>query len=335
MSLNRHQELINWYHSLYDNDLLPVLISGDASNRKYYRVKEGILMDSDPLTEKNEQFFNYSNSFLQNGLRTPRVLHFQKNKGFFLVEDFGDNTFSKILANIKQETTYSDEKKAEHQQALYLQAVKLLPLFSTLAKDSFELFDKAFILRELDICYQWCFLNALKLILTDEEKNMLNKQFNYLADTINNYPKIVMHRDYHSRNIMVLNDNLELGLVDFQDAVYGPLGYDLASLLFDCYQTLQVLEINFLTDRAFEFYQNQLDLNCNINDFKTMVEYNAIQRLIKCLGIFNRLSLRDGKNSYLKDLPTVCHHLDLLLKGKSELLPLYEFLKIKIFNYYL
>ncbi len=289
----RLQALTKWYQSICHATTEPMLISGDASFRKFYRVPEGILMDAPPQTEKNQLFCELSALLNQAQIHAPKVYAHDFTNGFLLVEDLGDNTLAKV-------------RTPTNKIALYQAAIDVLPQFAKVDATNLEPFDEAFITRENDICHQWCFQARYHYQFTAHQLQVLQDAEKILIANDLAQPQIAVHRDYHSRNIMMLqhDDQNEIAVVDFQDMVRGPLTYDLVSLLRDCYYQFTNDELEQLLQYAYPLYHTEIDYQL----FRQYFDLTGLQRHYKCLGIFNRLSLRDGKHGYLKDLPLVKHY---------------------------
>lgn len=321
----RTNELFAWYQKKQNQTDTPKVISGDASARKYYRTKFGILVDSPTDSQKNKEFANYSPLLRSVDLLAPQIYQEDLTQGFFLVEDFGDETFSKGLEAIDNDLSLSATKKNVAIKELYEKAIAQLPKFYAIRKDELQFLDYAFLRKEFVIFTKWCLADALKVndnnLETPEQCAIkpLKVFLAYLEQFLPAAPRVAMHRDYHSRNIMILNTQ-KLALVDYQDLCNGFLGYDLASLLYDCYRKITPTLREELIAKAYDEYINAKDFSdITFEDFKKLVTFWAIQRLVKCLGIFYRLSIRDNKHQYLKSIPTVCEYLKDLLPKVAEL----------------
>jgi len=150
--------------------------------------------------------------------------------------------------------------------------------------------------------------SRLSVTLDENEKRILDEAYDYIITTIESIPYAAMHRDYHSRNLMLSSD--ELAVIDFQDMVKGPVTYDLASIVYDCYINLDKSLCDSLLSLGYDNFKalGYLWDNLSLDDFKKYVSITSLQRHIKVLGIFCRLSIRDGKDGYLKDLPRVINY---------------------------
>ncbi|WP_240503650.1 MULTISPECIES: aminoglycoside phosphotransferase family protein [Pseudoalteromonas] len=272
-------------------------ITSDASFRCYHRVVSAqhsyILMDSDPDKLDNRPFVELNRCFTQAGLKVPNILHIDMDSGLMLLEDLG----SKHLADRLDDQTRMQD---------YQEIIALLPrIASTPASDFMKPYDGQFINMELDIFWQWLIGDWLKL----DERNLpvtqwttLKKQ---LIDAMLAQPQVTMHRDFHSRNIM--NVSGEWALIDYQDAVQGPVTYDAVSLLRDCYFKLPQAEFNMLQSASFaKLDEANLLPHMTFEQYQRYFDMTGIQRHLKAAGIFCRLLLRDGKAGYLQNiLPTL------------------------------
>ncbi len=298
--------------------LLP--LNGDASFRRYYRASDGtIAVDAPPETQKNAEFVAIDQKLWEAGIRVPKILKADVENGYLLLEDLGDVLFS-------------EASKGENQPRFYHEAAALLPKLAAADTRDLPCFDRGFILQELGIFTEWMGGKHLKLDLSSAQQEMLTGCFEFLVRACLSQPQIAMHRDFHSRNLMVTDG--ELAVIDFQDMVKGPLTYDAASLIYDCYINLPESLCLELKQELYQSYQKLLGADVmlahGIKDFAAFDYYltlTSLQRHVKVLGIFIRLWLRDGKNGYLKDLPRVLAYAVKECDAAPELTPLKEFLQ--------
>ncbi len=265
-------------------------LGGDASFRRYFRFNNIIAVDSPPQTQKNQEFVAIDEALIKAGIRAPKILACDLNEGFLIEEDLGSTTFAEVAAG-------------DSRRAWYIKAVSLL---TKIAGVDIKLppFDDAFIKMEFGIFLEWLLDKALHLSLSKGEKSMLDDTLHALTLCCRAQPQVAMHRDFHSRNLMVAGN--DLAVIDFQDMVKGPITYDAASLICDCYVDLGEDLRDELTAASFDAFKNcSLIKNWTFDDFKIAFNMTSLQRHLKVLGIFNRLNLRDGKSGYLKDLPLV------------------------------
>lgn len=281
---------------ILDDKIVLLSLNGDASFRRYFRVqnKNLIAVDAPPETQKNREFITIDTALSKAGITVPKIISYDLDRGFMLLSDLGDRTFAKASA-------------AGDKLNFYKNAVSLLPLIASLNLE-LPLFDRKFIKFELSLFDTWMLGKALNVRLSEKEQNELYECYDFLADVCLSEEQCAMHRDFHSRNLMVCeDDNTEkLAVIDFQDMVRGPVLYDLASLLFDCYVVLEKELLTQLKYYAYDSFRQKGYLkDKSYDDFCYELTLTSLQRHVKVLGIFCRLSIRDGKNAYLKDLPRV------------------------------
>lgn len=283
------------------------LLAGDASFRRYFRVffenQSYVLMDAPPEKEAIKPFLDVTDIMTNLGITVPYVHAFDQTQGFILLEDLGDE----LLLNV---VTMNNANALYHQAIDILINLQRYPI-STSSRPEFS---SQVMQEELNLFPTWFLTSFCKLTLDHFEKQMLVNTFKGLISEINALPQALIHRDYHSRNILVLPNNT-LGVIDYQDAMIGPMTYDLVSLLKDCYIEWPYLMVEpwkrYYYDRC--AYQHKL----SYEQFSRAVDVCGIQRHLKVLGIFCRLHLRDNKSNYLNDLPLTLNYL-------STTLPLYE-----------
>jgi aminoglycoside/choline kinase family phosphotransferase len=291
--------LRQWTHSQLDwpvTDLAPA--SSDASFRRYFRVSHGdnsyILMDAPTEQEDCRPFINVSQLFLQLGLHVPEVLASDLQQGFLLLSDLGSRCYLEELDDTSVDRLYGDAMGA------------LLALQSCVTPDcGLPDYDRDLLLAEMGLFRDWLLGKHLGIELDDVQSATLEDCFNRLADSALEQPQVCVHRDYHSRNLMIC-DNHNPGILDFQDAVIGPVTYDLVSLLRDCY-------ISWPRDRVEGWVAGYYELALqsgifrkeqgNEADFLRWFDWMGVQRHLKAAGIFARLNHRDGKPGYLADIP--------------------------------
>lgn len=310
MENNRFQQMQSWYSSLYPQDNeIPVMVSGDASFRKFYRTNNGILMDAPPSTEKNKEFIELSNLYNHYNVHVPKVFNYDISNGFLLVEDLGNSTLASVRTDANQEK-------------LYMQCVDLLGDIAKISTSTLPIYDDKFILRENQIGIDWFLKNKFGRDLTEQELSIIDKANKILIENDLSQPQIAMHRDFHGRNIMYLDGVDKLALVDFQDTVKGPMCYDLVSLLRDCYYEMPVELLEKLIYKSYVMYSDIGLFSKNtisIDEFTRMVDLTGLQRHFKCVGIFKRLALRDNKTKYLDDIPLVIKYIKQVCAKYKEL----------------
>ena len=264
--------------------------SADASFRKYYRLtqreKTFLLMDSSLEKESLKPFVDVTQRLTQAGVAVPQIYEQNLQLGYLIIEDFG-NTH---LLNLLNENNF---------KTLYKKAIDEIVKMQKANAEGLPLYNKAFLHFEMNLMQEWYLKKHISRSLTQAQKELLKASLNTITDIVLTQPQgIFVHRDYHSRNIMLRADN-SLGIIDYQDAMSGALTYDLVSLLKDCY-------IAFKRESVLElvlYFKEQIGSDVSDEEFIKWFDFMGMQRHIKVLGIFSRLSLRDGKNGYLKDIP--------------------------------
>ncbi|HDX9009106.1 aminoglycoside phosphotransferase family protein [Aeromonas dhakensis] len=292
---DRDSLLLHWARRISgDASLQLTLISGDASFRRYHRGGGLIWVDANPKTEKNHEFVRNASALHAGGLLAPEVRAVDYEQGLLAVTDLGDTQLIGCL-------------NADNVQAWYGKAIALLPRLGAVEL-GLEPFDSAFMARENSIFPEWLLGHHLQLTLSDEEQQLLDETFACLTENNLAQPQGVMHRDFHSRNLMVCGGETpadsELAVIDFQDMVIGPLSYDLVSLLKDCYVRWPDAVIEQGMRLGFDTLQ-QANLLGGLDyaAFRRAADLTGMQRHLKAAGIFTRLYHRDGKSGYLKDIP--------------------------------
>lgn len=271
------------------------MVSGDASFRRYYRLTRTtpplILMDAPPSHEDVAKFVRLDLAFAAAGLRVPQIIAQDLERGFLALEDLGDRTLSHLLGG--DATPW------------YRAALALLPAVRRVSQQTaLPLFDAAFIQRELGIFTQWFVQEHLGKSLDAALQQLLDETFQVIEHNLLLQPVAGMHRDFHSRNLMVLADET-LVTIDFQDAVVGPVCYDAVSLLRDCYVRWPEAEVVAWSRDFYQQLQGEGYYQAGFAAFQRDFDIVGLQRHIKVLGIFCRLNYRDGKSGYMADLPRV------------------------------
>ena len=319
----RENALKEWLQQILNHSnvtLTPLL--GDASFRRYYRVQcEGmshIVMDSPPEKQDLAPFIYITEVLSKANIPTPMIHAEEIDQGFLLLSDLGDDVLLKKL-HANSATHY------------YHHAMDLLITMQTTPIDTnkMALFDTTFMLKEMCLCSEWFFTAYLKLEISEQEHALITKTMEWIADQVAQQPTVFIHRDYHSRNIMLVGDEpTALVLIDYQDAMNGPLTYDLVSLLKDCYIAWPREKV---LSWVHYFYEcSSLTQYTTENEFIQAFDLCGLQRHIKVLGIFSRLHLRDGKSGYLTDLPLTLDYVLECTELYEELHPFLDFLRQRV-----
>lgn len=318
--MQREQLIETWLQQIFQKqDFETHFLAGDASFRRYARVQQGdttyMLMDAPPEKEDCGPFVTIAQYFDQHGARVPHIVAQDLKQGFLLLEDFGDQLLSTVLNN-------------ESADQYYLQAFKQIIQLQSIPMDRqvFPDYSPEKLMTEMRLLDDWM-LPALGIETTDAQKNMITQSYEWIIQNLQAQPQVIVHRDYHSRNLMVLKDQQDLGIIDFQDAVVGPDTYDLISIVRDAYVQWPKARVDAWVEQFYGLLPASAKQNRDLAQFKIDVEVMAIQRHLKILGIFVRLFVRDGKSGYLKDLPRVMWYVRQQLKGTPALAELSDFIE--------
>ncbi len=321
---DRTEQLAAWVrqqgYRLEDADLQP--LSGDAGFRTYYRIAGSspavMAVHAPPATENTPLYLAVSQLLASGGVRVPQIIATDSERGFLLVEDCGDQL---MMAALRPDTV----------DALYGKAMSLLLSLQQVPVPTQQLaeYDQQRLSDEMALFPRWFVQDLLDLPFGRNEQHLLLNLFEALVASALEQPRVLVHRDFHSRNLMVMGDAIVT--IDFQDAVVGPVTYDLVSLLRDCY-------IRWSPDQVKQWalhYRQQLleqGLPAGNSDaqFLRWFDLMGLQRHIKVLGIFARLWLRDGKAGYLKDLPLVLRYTVEVAERYPESVEFADWLRIRI-----
>lgn len=314
--MDRLERLRTWVaecHPGQEFTLAPA--SADASFRRYFRAcfadgSSRVIMDAPPDREDCRPFIQVARLFGEAGAHTPEVHASNLEEGFLLLSDLGNTTYLQALTPDNAHNLYADALGA-------LAAIQHASRPGVLAEYSREL-----LTRELELFPVWYVARHKGVSLSDAETAELYEVFERILAVNLAEPQVYVHRDFHSRNLMLI-DGRNPGVLDFQDAVYGPLTYDLVSLFKDAYISW---DEDFCLDMLARYWEVARSLGLPVRedfaDFHRDYEFMGAQRHIKVLGIFARLWHRDGKDGYLKDMPLVMAYLRKTCERYRELKPL-------------
>ncbi|MGD0504259.1 MAG: phosphotransferase [Steroidobacteraceae bacterium] len=274
--------------------------SADASFRRYFRVTRAadsyIVMDAPPDKETLEPFVGVARSLRAMGLNVPVVLACDAAQGLLLLTDLGTRQYLDELT------------QARDVDRLYADALAALVRMQTRGEDAardLPPYDRALLHREMELMPEWFLARHLEAPTDSKARAMLDRLFEHLSRSALSQPATFVHRDYHSRNLL-LTDEGNPGILDFQDAVRGAVTYDAVSLLKDCYISWPIARVHgWLLDYRRALLDAGFPLDAGEDEFIRWFDLMGLQRHIKVLGIFARLFYRDGKSGYLKDLPRV------------------------------
>ncbi|WP_343596087.1 phosphotransferase [Acinetobacter sp.] len=322
MNTQREQLIQTWLTDVLHSDQFEIkYLAGDASFRRYARViqnnKTFMLMDAPPDKEDCVPFVSIDEFLSRNKVRVPQIIAKDLQAGFLLLEDFGDV----LLSNLLNEQTVDQYYLQSFQQLIELQKIdgcEQLPDYK---------YEK--LISEMQLLTDWL-LPALKIQLNETETSMIQHTFDVLAKRALAQPQVIVHRDFHSRNLMQLEGEKTLGIIDFQDAVIGADTYDLISITRDAYVQWSPEKVNEWFEQFYHLLPPSAKQERNLEQFKQDADYMALQRHIKILGIFVRLFERDGKSGYLKDLPRVMWYVLTESQSYDELTPFIEFMQQRV-----
>lgn len=318
---DRENLLKDWLASLSEyslSDIRPA--SADASFRRYFRVTDQndgntyIVMDAPPDKEDCTTFIHVTHLLRGVGVNAPDILKENNEQGFLLLSDLGDKP-------------YLDHLSDECADAMYADAISALIQMQTI-KNNLPAYDEQRLRNEMGLFESWYLNKHLDAVLNDKQKVDLETTFSLLIENALEQPQVFVHRDYHSRNLMLL-DKDNPGVIDFQDAVIGPITYDLVSLFKDCY-------IEWPRDKIENWLDDYLKKSACAFDKQQLIRWfdlMGVQRHLKVLGIFARLNYRDGKAQYLNDLPLTLKYVVDACKRYQQLEPLQHLLEQLVINH--
>ncbi len=310
--------LLDWLK----NDLLLTVnscepASSDASFRRYFRItlpeQQLIVMDAPPDKENIRQFIKVAELLRPSNVNVPTIYHQNLDDGFLVLEDFGTHSFLGKLNPDNATELYGGA----------LDSLLKLQANTDINECALPHYDEALLQRELGIFEDWFINQSLGIeipaALWDSVRNIL-------VTSALNQPVTCVHRDFHSRNLMVLHDN-SIGVIDFQDAVIGPVTYDLASLLRDCYISWPQQKVGLWMAQHYQKLKQVGIISCDLPLFTRWFDLMGLQRHLKAIGIFSRLNLRDGKSGYLNDIPRTLSYVMAQTQAYPELDGFHDFLQ--------
>jgi len=303
----RCDQALAWAQRMLGEDSTIAMLAGDASFRRYFRLSHAaqpyVLMDAPPGKEDVKPFLSVRAWMAHAGLRVPGLVAADESLGFLLLEDFGDVTWAAFLEQGGDVDVLMPD--ALRQLAL-LQAIPR----SVLSDVELPVFDVPRMQRECELYLDWYLPYVAKENALPDEREAFHAALLPLLQELSDLPRTPVHLDYHSRNLMLPADGLPLGVIDFQDAVYGPLSYDAASLLYDCYQNYpESMRRAWSLDFYSTLGEGHRDSFAGFEDWHRLLRLTAMQRHIKAIGIFSRLAQRDGKTKFLDEIPLTRRHL--------------------------
>ena len=292
--------------------------SEDASFRSYLRLQTEerslIVMDAPPDKEPCDQFILVADKLRAAGLSAPEIIARNLERGFLILTDFGNSDYLSQLGPATEATMYRD-------------ALSALQLMQTrIDADDLPPYDSALLQREMDLFHDWFLGKLLGISLDSEQQAAWQSIKQRLVESALAQPRVFVHRDYHSRNLMRLEQG-NPGILDFQDAVNGPLTYDLVSLLRDCYIAWPPPRVEQLALDYYEIARGSQLVDVEAAEFMRWFDLMGVQRHLKAIGIFSRLKIRDGKAGYLKDIPRTFEYVRQVSAGETSMAGLFELLE--------
>lgn len=307
---DRKETMKRWLDTLaYDLSTLEVA-SEDASFRRYFRIKKGnesyIVMDAPPQNESCDSFISLANSLTAQHINAPKIFAQDLKQGFLVLSDFGDDLLLGVLDDASADGLYGDAMNAILQMQNNMPNDDIVAYSADILDTEMELFKQWFIEKLLGINF-----NQAQLAIWQQTKQTLIQ--NALVQ-----PQFFVHRDFHSRNL-IKTPKGKLGIIDFQDAVKGPITYDLVSLLRDCYIAWPAEKVNqWMTQYYEQSLANKLH-HASRSQFKTWFNLMGVQRHLKAIGIFSRLKLRDNKSGYIADIPRTLAYVNAVSQNEASL----------------
>lgn len=317
----RASDRLHWArNALGDDSIALVRASADAGFRSYWRTSgtadSAIVMDSPPELEDVRPWVRIRALLDNGGVRVPRVLAQDIDAGFLLLEDLGADTYLHVLG-------------AGNADALFDDAItQLLKLQAIAPPADLPAYDAALLARELHLFDEWFLGHHLAMMLDDHDREQLELVYRRLIDAALAQPQVLVHRDYMPRNLMPVADGP--AVLDFQDAVRGPIAYDPLSLFKDAFASWPQARVDAWLDR---YHARAAEAGLPIpglEQFRRDADWIGVQRHLKVIGIFARLQHRDGKPRYLPDVPRFFGYLDAVLPKYPELAPLAELIEHKV-----
>ena len=312
---DRYKQMERWLDSLGYRNYTLSAASEDASFRSYHRVKTGveswILMDAPPDKEPCDRFIAIASKLRNVNLGAPEIIHQNLSQGFLLLTDFGNSDYLSALDTNTEGPLYADALAA------------LLKMQTSIESDDLPGYNEELLVQEMDLFRDW-FLKELLGIEFDATQQVWWQSIKQvLVQNAVEQPQVFVHRDYHSRNLMKI-ENHNPGILDFQDAVKGPLTYDLVSLLRDCYIAWPAVKVDQHALEYFDYASTNELIDVKPAKFLRWFNLMGIQRHFKAIGIFSRLKIRDGKHGYLKDIPRTLGYIEQVSAEEMNMIELYS-----------
>ncbi len=322
-SQERMSQLEDWLNAIPAHELVDIRpASADASFRRYFRVtdrntgKTFVVMDAPPDKEDCKPFIHITQLLRSVSVNAPDIITMDLAQGFLLLDDLGDRQYLDYLDDNSSDDLYHDALIA----LINMQRIQ----------NHLPPYDKQRLHDEMGLFEPWYLNKHLGITLDDEQKTVINSIYDLLIESAQEQPQVFVHRDYHSRNLMLLDED-NPGVIDYQDAVIGPVTYDLVSLFKDCYIEWPRDKVEHWLDKYLR--STAIDLPVDRRRFIRWFDLMGVQRHLKVLGIFARLNYRDGKSQYLNDLPLTLKYVIDTCSQYDELKPLLDLLESTVLQH--
>ncbi len=329
----RQQDLTDWTYTALQrlsvgeqHKVALETVSGDASFRRYFRARANgrsyIAVDAPPSNEDSGIFVAISKLFREAGVATPTVYEADVDKGFMLLEDFGDDLYLPTLLQLQ------NQNSIDRVDGLYQSAIgSLIKIQKNVDSETLDPYNGKKLIAEMALFEHWFCEEFLAIQFTDREREMLSVLFSFLEEAALSQTQVAVHRDYHSRNLLILSpgrfgEGAGPGIIDFQDAVSGAYTYDLVSLLRDCYVRWTPDQVEkWSLDYLRRAREEGVIADISATEFSRDFDLMGLQRNLKVMGIFARLCIRDNKSQYLADIPLVIQYFLEVGQRYKELAP--------------
>jgi len=315
---DRAAQLNQWLEQLGYRDYRLSSASEDASFRSYLRLETDaeslVIMDAPPASEPCDQFIAVARKLREAGLSAPEIIAQNPTDGFLVITDFGDRDYLSELSAEKEALLYGDALAA------------LLQMQTRIGAADLPHYDETLLNREMDLFHDWFLGKLLGISLNPDQQVIWQSSKQALIENALAQPQVFVHRDYHSRNLMKLEIG-NPGILDFQDAVKGPITYDLVSLLRDCYIDWPRVRVEQLALGYYESARANGLVEVQAAQFMRWFNLTGIQRHLKAVGIFSRLKIRDGKSGYLKDIPRTLEYLRQVCADETSMAGLFSIIE--------
>lgn len=319
----RLQQLRSWLQQQINYQQLHAL-EQDASFRRYFRVTGAdqpyIVMDAPPEKEPSAPFAAIAQGLKKANVNVPELHAIDLKQGFLLLTDFGNSLYLQVLNQDNAEKLYNRAQ----QELLKIQQTQHIPDYKI------PEFSKELLSEELENFRHWYLKEYCGFKLSAPENKTIDKLFKLLIDNATTQPQVFTHRDYHSRNLMLINNNEhkpEIGILDFQDAVWGPVTYDLVSMLRDCYVTWPQTKVESWVKNFYNSLIENKTINVELTTFMRWFDLMGMQRHLKAIFIFARKYLRDHDKRYLEDIPRGLQYIKQVCEKYPELKDFYKMIQ--------